>query len=122
MSDRKRLLFKSIVRMTVMMLLAAVVTISAFYLYTVNTQRARLGDIVQNQARLFDALARDKIALEQTTPHLDALTEMLATLDTAFPTFEGFGDTTEFSIVGRADNRIVFLLNRRHGASGVPMP
>jgi len=124
MSDRKRALFSSIVKMTIVSLAVAGVTIAVFYQAAMREQRAKLTEIAQSQARLIDAIASKNEHAGKTETALANST--LDDLRDVYRRWDGFGPTGELLIARKSGDELVFLLNLRAGrpieTASIPFP
>ncbi len=84
-------------------------------------QRARLVEIVKNQARIIEAVARFD---REHSMHVsgEAIEATLGQFRDAHEQFEGFGETGELTLARREGDQIVFLLSHRHGPVDNPPP
>ncbi len=104
MSERQRILFCSILIMTVISLVVVAVVIPILYNAAFDGQRRRLCEIAHGQALWLEA-----VAAVTTDPDLS-----LQMMSRAHQNFRGFAETGEFSLARRHGESIQFLLHRRH--------
>lgn len=104
MDERKKILFSSILIMTAISVVVAAVVMSCLFEAAFESQRRRLAEIAQSQARLLEAIAA-------TRPNPEDAVLVMAL---AHKNFSGFGETGEFSLARRDGDMIQFLLHRRH--------
>jgi PAS domain S-box-containing protein len=87
------------------------------------TQRARLGEVVQSRASMIGAVGRfaDHLVSQHETPG-DASTITLGRIVEAREDFQGFGETGEFTLARREGDKITWLLRHRHADVELPKP
>ena len=121
MSHRSKLLAVSI--LVILSVSLFIATVSIFTLYSASFD-AREGDLVhtvRSQARLMEAVAQVDLAVNNHDP-VKATAVTLGQFVDAHAQFEEFGETGEFTLAKRDGDRIVFLLDHRHGEQGSPQP
>jgi hypothetical protein len=97
------------------------VAVVLLYRAALDEEKSRLEESAKSQARLIEAIARfnlrsgkyDSLEVEQAT-----LSQMID----AHNNYEGFGETGEFTLSKKVDDKIVFLLNHRHFDHDNPRP
>jgi PAS domain S-box-containing protein len=121
MAWRRRLLVLILI-MTIVSLVITGITIFILYNVAFEESRGRLVEIVKNQARLIEAIARfDATYSKQDYPG-GSVEAALSQIIDAHEHYEGFGETGEFTLARREGNDIVFLLTQRHGEGKGPSP
>ena len=123
MAWRRRLLILILI-MTIVSLVITGITIFILYNVAFEQSQDRLVEIVKNQARLIEAIARfDAAHSEQDYPGGSAEATLSQIID-AHERYEGFGETGEFTLARREGNHITFLLSLRHerGKRSSPVP
>ena len=89
------------------------VTILKLYRAELESQRNRLIELVQSQARLIEAVGQFDAA-HSYADHLDGASgATLEQIRAAHRAYVGFGKTGEFTLAREDGDRIVFLLSRR---------
>jgi len=97
------------------------VTISLLYSTAISETRERLRATAQSQARLIEAVAEFDKSFQSEyagTPEAATLSQII----TAHASYEGFGETGEFTLGRLEDGMIVFLLSHRHFDYDEPQP
>ena len=121
MAWRRRLLILILI-MTIVSLVITGITIFILYNVAFEQSQDRLVEIVKNQARLIEAIARfDATYSEQDYPGGSAEATLSQIID-AHEHYEGFGETGEFTLARREGNDIEFLLSHRHEEGKRPSP
>ncbi|GEM_PF-566011 len=109
-AERKRVLV--LVAILVVVVLGAVsITINFLYSAAIDEERERLLETAMSQARLIEAVAR--YDQELFGEGEDAVAATLSQIVNAHEQYEGFGETGEFVLARREEDRIVFLLSHR---------
>ena len=107
--------------MVVVSLVVAGVTIYLLYDTALDGQRVRLVETAQSQARLIEAIARfDAIWSKDYPGGVEAAT--LSQITDAHESYQGVGETGEFTLAKREGNYIVFLLRKQHQDLRIPEP
>jgi len=113
MAWRRRLLILILI-MTIVSLVITGITIFILYNVAFEQSQDRLVEIVKNQARLIEAVARfDATYSEQDYPG-GSVEATLSQIIDAHEHYEGFGETGEFTLARREGSDIAFLLSHRH--------
>jgi len=121
MAWRRRLLILILI-MTIVTLVITGITIFILYNVSFEQSRDRLVEIVKNQARLIEAIARfDATYSEQDYPG-GSVEATLSQIIDAHEHYEGFGETGEFTLARHEGNNITFLLSHRHAEGKRPSP
>jgi PAS domain S-box-containing protein len=121
MAWRRRLLILILI-MTIVSLVITGITIFILYNVAFEQSQDRLVEIVKNQARLIEAVARfDATYSEQDYPG-GSVEATLSQIIDAHEHCEGFGETGEFTLARREGNDIAFLLSHRHEEGKRPSP
>ncbi len=121
MAWRRRLLVLILI-MTIVSLVITGITIFILYNVAFEQSQDRLVEIVKNQARLIEAVARfDATYSEQDYPG-GSVEATLSQIIDAHEHYEGFGETGEFTLARREGNDITFLLSHRHEEGKRPSP
>ncbi len=101
------------------------VALTLLYDSAFEQQRARLIDTVKSQASLVAAIARyDQNSTSQLSdedPEYDAFEATLGQLREAHSTYEGRGESVEFTMAKSEEDQIVFLISNGHHESKVPL-
>ncbi len=126
MADRTKLL-QLLAIMTIVALAGSAAAIYILYKASIDEERDRLRETVQSRARILESVAQ--YDLEHYRLHYKADSYEKAALDASFKQFndahekfKGFGNTGEFVIAKRKDDKIIFLMQQRHAESGIPDP
>ena len=91
------------------------------YNTTFKSTRQRLVEIVHNQARFIEAVAKfDSIESRDYPGGWKSAT--LSQITYAHKTFEGFGETGEFTLAKLERDTMFFLLNHRFQSTEIPLP
>ena len=121
MAWRRRLLILILI-MTIVSLVITGITIFILYNVAFEQSQDRLVEIVKNEARLIEAIARFNAAhSEQDSPGGSAEATLSQIID-AHERYEGFGETGEFTLARREGSDIAFLLSHRHEQGKRPSP
>jgi PAS domain S-box-containing protein len=120
MGERRRVLLLIWI-MTVIALVVAGISIAVLYRTALEVQKARLVEIVQNQARLLEAIARFNATHNQDYPGGPEAATLSQICD-AHEHYAGFGETGEFTLARLEGDSIVFLLSHRHYDLDRPQP
>ena len=109
--------------LTIASLTVGGVSLFALYDAAIDQQRSRLIEVVQSQARLFEAVARFDALNSQDDHPEGAYGASLAQIRAAHERFEeGLGTAIEFTLSRLVGNEITFLLRHRHERGGVIEP
>lgn len=119
-SERKRIFLLAGI-MAVVALSVGGLSLTVLYETAFEEARARLVETAQSRARLIEAIARFDIEHQHVHPH-NELDATLTQLRDAHEKFQGFGETGEFTLAVREEDRIVFLLRHRHHDLDKPKP
>ena len=122
MTERQRILLSSIAIMVVVSLSAAGIAIYALYSAAFEVHKARLEEVVLSRARLIEAVGRFDAEFSQGGFPGGAREATLSQVVEAHESFQGFGETGEFTLARREGDEIVWLLRHRHGDLEVPSP
>jgi len=122
MNERRRILLLSLVIMTSVAVVVAVISMAVLYRAALEQQRARLVETVQSRAHLIEAIAQFDIAHSATDVAGGAEAATLSQVVHAHEQFSGFGQTGEFTLARREGDQIVFLLRHRHSDLDNPRP
>lgn len=112
MTLRKRI-FYLIVIMSFLVLLVQTFSVVTLYRVAIAEERARLTETAKSQARLIEAVARFDMVYSTDFPE-GPRKATLSQIRDAHARYEGFGQTGEFTLSMRENDRIVFLLTHRH--------
>jgi PAS domain S-box-containing protein len=114
MAWRRRLLILILI-MTIVSLVIIGITIFILYNVAFEQSQDRLVEIVKNQARLIEAIARFDATYSEHDYPGGSVEATLSQIIDAHEHYEGFGETGEFTLARREGNDINFLLSLRHG-------
>jgi class 3 adenylate cyclase len=107
----------------IMICIALLVAMSGFfYLYRVQVQQSRtsLEELVQSQARIYEAIAKyDAVVTGNRENHVSRAAT-ISQIKEAHRRYNGFGDTGELVLAERVEDAIVFLLPTRKMGFEVP--
>ena len=121
MAWRRRLLILILI-MTIVSLVITGITIFILYNVAFEQSQHRLVEIVKNQARLIEAVARfDATYSEQDYPG-GSVEATLSQIIDAHEHYEGFGETGEFTLARLEGKDITFLLSHRYEEGKRPSP
>lgn len=97
-------------------------TLWILYETSFNEQRLRLVDSVKSRARIIEAIARYdlKQSKEYNISTEESHQRTLGQIIDAHSNFQGFGLSGEFTLAGRANDKIRFVLRQRHSDLFVP--
>ena len=112
-TDRKRVLLLAFT-MAIVSISVAWVAILILYESAVDQQRKRLIETAQSHARMIEAIERYSVKKYGDRLPGESFAETLIQIKDAHNRFQGFGDTGEFTLAKRVDDRIEFLLSHRH--------
>jgi hypothetical protein len=98
-----------------------IITIGILYRTAFNEEKARLVETAKSQARLIEAIARFDASYNTNYPK-GSEEATLSQIADAHNHYRGFGETGEFTLAKREDNKIVFLLSHRHYDLQNPKP
>lgn len=120
MSPRKRIVLLILI-MTSIVLIAGGIAVGLLYNTAFLEEEARLQETARSQARMIEAVAKfDKIYSNDYPEGAGAAT--LSQIKYAHARYDGFGETGEFVLARRENDRIVFLLSHRHYDLDAPKP
>ncbi len=120
MRPRKRV-FYLILIMSCIVFVVESITIGILYHTAFEEERSRLVETAKSQARLIEAVARfDKVHTADFQG--GAARATLSQIRDAHARYRGFGETGEFTLSRKVNDRIVFLLNHRHYDLNNPKP
>ena len=121
-SSVRRQLLRLILIMVCVALAVGGISIWLLYSAAFEEQRARLVEAAQSQARLIEAVARFDAKYSRSDYPGDAEAATLSQIVDAHERYAGFGESGEFTLAKRVDDRIVFLLRHRHFDLDKPKP
>ncbi|WP_135079581.1 PAS domain S-box protein [Terasakiella sp. SH-1] len=102
--------------MIVIVVFSVGVVFTTWYQTEVEHEKGRLVEIVQSRARMIESIAKyDRMEgqrLQRPEAQSDANT--LLQVREAHLNFKGFGETGEFTLAKKEDDKIIFLLRHRH--------
>ena len=119
---------KTVWAITLIAILIAITSIVTFstlwilYLTSFQEQRVRLVDTVKSRARLIEAIARYELnenkalANKKPSAHKNIISQVID----AHKNFRGFGQTGEFTLAYKENNKIEFILRQRHSNLIIP--
>jgi hydroxymethylpyrimidine pyrophosphatase-like HAD family hydrolase len=112
--DKKRLILtRSIIALSLVAIVAVLVTTYIEYQAALKQTRARLHEIADGRAALIEAVGRFDAQGTSDYPG-GAESATLSQILSAHKEFTGFGKTGEFTLAQRQGDRIQFLLSHRH--------
>jgi hydroxymethylpyrimidine pyrophosphatase-like HAD family hydrolase len=112
--DKKRLILtRSIIALSLVAIVAVLVTTYIEYQAALKQTRARLHEIAEGRAALIEAVGRFDAQGTSDYPG-GAESATLSQILSAHKEFTGFGKTGEFTLAQRQGDRIQFLLSHRH--------
>jgi hypothetical protein len=120
MGPRKRVFILICIMFTVTVIVE-IITIGTLYRAAFNEEKARLVETAKSQARLIEAIARFDASYSTHYPK-GPQEATLSQIADAHNHYRGSGETGEFTLARREDNKIVFLLNHRHHDLQNPKP
>ena len=91
------------------------------YRTALTEETQRLTETAQSQARLMESVARFAARQQGNSPSA-VFDSTIAQVRDAHNSYEGFGETGEFTLAMRAGEQIVFLLSHRHFDTDSPKP
>lgn len=98
-------------------MLIAIVS-ALYYMYTValNEESQRLRELAQSQARIIESVSQHDYQhhKQHQKSKLEAWEMTLSQIKNAHENYEGFGETGEFTLAIKDDDKIFFLLSHRH--------
>jgi len=116
MSNRSRLIALTII-MTVVVLAVLGVSMRFLYHAALNGQKARLSELVKNEARLIEAITRQEFA-EHGSRAMDVINQtVLEQVRDAQANYVGLGQSGEFMLGRREEASILFEFRSRHATS-----
>lgn len=121
LSNRKRLMALILTMVCAAMAVAGILG-WGLYLTAVDEQEGWLLTLVQNRARVIEAVARFDAKNSQFDHPDGAWGSTMSQIDAAYETTSRFGDTGEFVLGQRDGDMIVFLSNHRQSEFGRPRP
>ncbi len=119
--DESKRIISLVLIMAAVTLMVTGITIFMLYRTALEQQRAWLITTAQSQARLIEAVARFDATYNQGYEG-GSEDATLKQIIEAHSRFRGFGQTGEFTLARREDNKIVFLLSHRHYDFETPRP
>jgi len=120
LNPRRRVLLLVLI-MAIIVISVELITVNMLYRTAVAENRARLVETAKSQARLIEAVARfDKAHTNQYSK--DPYKATLSQIADAHDKYAGFGETGEFTLSRKENDKIVFLLNHRHFDLNNPKP
>ncbi|MDP6342946.1 MAG: PAS domain S-box protein [Alphaproteobacteria bacterium] len=102
-------------------LILGALAIGVLYDTAFEEARARLMETAQSQARLMEAVARFDRRESRDYPGGAAAATISQIVD-AHERYQGFGETGEFTVARRDDDKMVFILRHRHADLDRPKP
>lgn len=121
-TERARILLSSIAIMAAVALSTAAIAVYVLYNAAFSVHRARLKEVVESRARIIEAIAGFDARLSADEVPGGATAATLGQIVEAHERFQGFGETGEFVLARREDDRIVWLLKHRHQDVETPEP
>jgi signal transduction histidine kinase len=121
-TERARVLLFSIGIMAAVALSTAAMAIYVLYNATFSVHRERLKEVVESRARIIEAIAGFDARFSAEVVPGGAIAATLSQIVEAHEKFQGFGETGEFVLAQREDDRIVWLLKHRHQDVETPDP
>jgi len=121
LSDRGRILFLLAI-MAVVAVITTAMSIWLLYQTALDEERSRLVETAQSQARLIEAVARFDAVYSRDNFPGGAVAATLSQITDAHEKYGGFGETGEFTLARREEDKIVFLLSHRHFDLDTPNP
>ena len=122
LTERRRILLSSIAIMVGASLSAAALAIYVLYEAAFEVHGKRLAEVAESRAHLITAVARFDAQYSQGDVPGGASAATLSQIVDAHDSFEGFGETGEFTLARREGDRIVWLLKHRHEDIDMPSP
>lgn len=120
MNPKKRVLLL-IAIMASLTVIVESISIVLLYKTAFTEEKLRLEEIAKNQARLIESIAGFNAVYSNDYPFgPEAAT--LSQIIEAHQHYEGFGETGEFTLARKEDDKIIFLLSHRHFDLGNPKP
>jgi len=107
--------------MSIVTIIVEVIAIGVLYRTAFDEQKARLVETAKSQARLIEAIARFDALYNKDYPK-GARVATLSQIADAHNHYKGFGETGEFTLSKKENDKIVFLLNHRHYDLQNPKP
>ena len=120
MSPKKRV-FILVLIMSIIVITVEGVSISTLYRTAMREEMARLVEAAKSQARIIEAVARFDKVYSRDYPDSPRQATLSQVRD-AHARYKGFGDTGEFTLSKKENDRIVFLLSHRHDDLNDPEP
>jgi len=111
---RQKIIFSSILTMTLVGFVVGSISIYFLYQTALDQQKNALIHLASSQARLMEAVALFDKSHSQDVYVEGAVAATLAQFTDAHENFQGLGKTGEFVLGQLEDNKIRFLLRRRH--------
>lgn len=108
--------------MAITTLAVTAVSIASLYDAAFTQHRLRLGEAVQSQARLIEAIAQYASANQVNRKSPDWQKATLQQVTEAHRQFKGFGETGEYTLARQQGDNIVFELTHRHFDLDKPRP
>lgn len=97
------------------------ISIYSTYKTALNEERQRLVEIAQSQARFIEAVARFNEKHHKSYSKGSREATISQIID-AHKNYKGFGESGEFTLAYRKDNKIIFVLSHRHYDLNKPKP
>ncbi len=119
MDQRKRVTYL-IFSMAVVAYLVAQTTTILLYRAAINTQRARLTEAAQSQARMIETLVKDKV--DRGLPLEKAKAEVIQLFIESHTLYQQSAQTGEFTLAYLDGDQIVFLMSHQRTGDRVPDP
>ena len=111
-----------IVIMAITTLIVTAISVASLYDAAFTQHRLRLVETVQSQARLIEAVAQFDYANSDQGISVDWQAGTLKQIADAHSQFNGFGETGEYTLARRQEDKIVFELTHRHFDLEKPKP
>lgn len=121
MKEYRQKIVVLILIMAFIVLTVELITIGLLYRTALNEERSRLEETAKSQARLIEAIARFNQKFSRDFQD-GAYEATLKQITDAHSNYEGFGETGEFTLSKKEENKIVFLLRHRHSDRQNPKP
>jgi len=119
-SSRLKIKYTPLILVTIMVTIVSlviVITFSTLYNASFEQQRMRLTELAKNQAGLISAIG-DHEKIDTNNAFSDSFTSTtLSQIVQAHKSYKGFGQTGEFALAKKLNNKIVFLLTHRHSTT-----
>jgi PAS domain S-box-containing protein len=119
-SEKRRFVLLAVIMLSVAFFIGGS-ALAVLYDTAFKEQRSNLIQMAQSQARLLEAVGRFD-ALYSTDYPGGSTSATISQIIDAHSRFEGIGETGEFVLAKRQEDKIVFILRHRHGGLDKPEP